>query len=360
MMDWSALDPGAPLQGYEPEYVEREHSGDRIAVLVRHGLAPVAITGPAGSGRSTELHRVRGALGGGYRPIEVDLARLIQRHGREHYLHAIAEHLVDRLVDEDLSYQPTTALIEDIRASDPAFSRGPGKVREPLDLLTGVLGELGEHLDPRRLVLLFDGLDEASDAQGAALLRVLRDVALRAPMVVVVPPSLVAGPAVQDLLASFRLMPLPILPPEGDGAPFLRELLRRRLGAEDLPAELEPALAEAIRLSGGFPRTFLRLMKDAAIYGQIDGLSVPDQGALGLAVADQLEAIRRQLEAGDLEALAAADGSEGLGIPAAQRARLLTQGFLVEYQLRDRTVVHPHPLLRHFLDQRDPSEAPTP
>lgn len=327
-MSWKDLDPDVPLQGYEPEYVPRAMGGDHLAALLSHGLGPALLVGPPGTGRSTELNRARGSIGGSFRPMVIDVAHLFRGHGRAWYLHNLAEHLVDRVVDEDASYQPTAAIIEDLRASDPDFSRGRGKVRDPLSLIREVLSELGAHLEPRRLALLVDGLDGWSPETGVALLRALAEIAPLVTLGAVACPHLVTGPAAQDLLAVFRTVELPI-PASEEGEAFLTELLaRRRTHDEPLADEV---LVEAMALSGGFPRIFLKLIRDAAVYAGVLGLPEATLETLERATLDQLKSLKMQLESGDLDALAEADGTEALSLPAARRGRLLTQGLLIPH-----------------------------
>jgi len=54
--DWKNFVPHRSLEAGDPLYVHRpEGSGEELAALVHHGFNLIAVAGPMGSGKSTEL-----------------------------------------------------------------------------------------------------------------------------------------------------------------------------------------------------------------------------------------------------------------------------------------------------------------
>lgn len=349
MTTWHDLDPARPVQGYEPAYVPRRAGGDRLAVLVDYGLTPVAVAGHAGAGKTTEVLRTIAVLPSRWRPMRVDLRRLTEAWTRRHVLHGLAEHLVDRLVDEDASFVPTRGLIDDLRASNPTFARGHGRVRPALELAGVVADEIEEHLDGRRLVLFLDGLDRVRVDDARVALDALAELALRLPLVVVVSPALVYGPDAVETLRAYRVFTVPVRD-RAEGAAFLEELLLRRLDLDELPDAARAAVDRALRGCGGLPRTFLALLRDAALYARVEDRELPSVLDVEDALRDHLDSLRRLLVDGDLAVLAAADGTRGLEVPADRRIRLLSHGLLLEVPRGDGVRVVPHPALRPLLD----------
>lgn len=359
--DWSLLQPDQPLQGFERAYVPRLVGGDRLAVLVRAGLCPMALTGPHGCGKTTELNRARVVLAAeGMRVFGFDLAQLWDGPDLDgkRALYGLAVGLVDRTVDMEPGFEPPQALIDDLRASDPTFPRGHGKVRPPLDLLEEAIGEVCRFYGKDRLALFVDGLDEVEPRLGRELLTWLDRAARLADLVVVLSPTLAHGPDNQPVLRRFRLFPVPV-PPVLDlmeldgsqGRDFLTRVALGRLEIEDPTPALLQVLDRMARRSGGLPRTFLRLLRDAGLYAGIESRPLPAPRHVREALRDAVLTMQRLLEAGDIEALDKARGTAGLGIEADRRVRFLAHALLVEHASGEDTVVLPHPLLERLIAQ---------
>ena len=62
-IDWSKLAPHRPLGVDDPRYVERpDRAGHVLADRIRAGMSPLAVTGPMGIGKSSELAAAAAAL----------------------------------------------------------------------------------------------------------------------------------------------------------------------------------------------------------------------------------------------------------------------------------------------------------
>ncbi|MBI4817462.1 MAG: hypothetical protein HY791_14470 [Deltaproteobacteria bacterium] len=105
---------------------------------------------------------------------------------------------------------------------------------------------------------------------------------------------------------------------------------------------------DAIKRSGGLPRTALQLTYDAVTYARIRRDSeVPDAHDFAAAIVDQEESLRRLLLKGDTEELRRADKTDGRELEVQLRLRFLAHGLLIE---RSRSRLEIHPLLRRVLD----------
>src|SRR5262249_25169499 len=62
MLNWQNLVPHRPLDENDGQYVPRPESDSRLAKLISVHNAPIAITGPVGSGKSAELAQAAGQL----------------------------------------------------------------------------------------------------------------------------------------------------------------------------------------------------------------------------------------------------------------------------------------------------------
>jgi len=357
-LDWRALTPDHPVTTGEGTYVSRRVGGDRLAALVRNGLAPLLVCGPDGCGKTTEVLRAAEVLTGDLRAVRVELRDLcpLEEVTERRVLFGVAERLLDHTVDHQEQFQPSEALVADLRASDPVFPRGHGLRRLPLDLVQAVAEEITRQLEGTRLVLLVDGLDEVPVEQGRTVALALYRVRDLLDVVLVTSPALVNGPQNHAVVTRYRVFSVPVLPvadADGlDGEPgrrFLAEIARKRLGIDEVPAELEEALGRVALMSGGVPRTFLRLLHDAGLYAFLAEREVPDEEDIAEAVRDHADSLRRVLQAGDLDALAAAAATSGLDVPADRRVRFLSHALLVEYVRGGEVVVFPHPLIQRLL-----------
>lgn len=293
-IDWSALQPHAPLGANDARFVPRiEHPS-----LVERALqsdAPIAVVGPAGSGKSTSL----------------------ARFGRE------------------LSEQrPNTRCVSVLCGPTP-------------DQLRLVARATKEKLHADRLVLLLDGLERANTAEIQAALDELLRFHDDFRLVAVLPAQSMYGDASAWIHERFRMHFIPAVEPTGAGRDFLREVVRRRVG--EIPAALEAIVDEAITQSGGIPRTLLQLVQDAGSYATLAGRELPLPEDLTLAVQDHRQSLRRLLDKDDKRALLDADGTDGSEIELPRRARLIAHGLLLEYQTHGDLVVHPAPMLRPIL-----------
>lgn len=354
--DWHALEPARALEAGDARHVPRPFGGgERLAVLVDNGLTPIALTGPLGSGKTTELRRALSLLGDRTWGVEIPVDLLLRPEDLtpDVLLWEICQYVLDHVLENDPDVRPSRALVDDIRASDPRLPRGQGIYRKPLELAELVLAEVRELVGRDRVALFVDGLDQAPPERAKAAVRALLPLQHHAELVVVVAPALAHGPLSHDVVARMRVFWLPSIPPDTDeGRRYLRAIVARRLGRRRLPKSLDDVVDEAAAHSGGVTRLFLHLVQDAALYATAEGRVRPTPDTLSHAIRDRADAMRRVLVAGDLEALAAAEETDGLEVPEDRKVRLLAHNALLEYPEGDHTVVRPHPLLRRLLDQR--------
>lgn len=348
--NWSALRPYHPLPPGDPAYMPRPRKvGTRLARMVRRGLTPAALCGPAGHGKTTELHRVAHLLREEVECVRLDLQELgAAELAPSELLYELSRTLVEGWVARDLPTLPSRLLVKNLRASDPRFPQGDGKAYPPHEMAAIVLGQLAAALGRGPLCLLLDGLDgidpEPARTQAAALLA-LRE---HARLVIAIDSRLAHGPESAELLGGYRVVALTALRVH-EGAPgrsFLMELARRRLAEEGLPTPVEQLLEDAAIASGGVPRTFLQLVQSAAAYSE--NLNELPEG-LREARRDTADALRRLLREGDLTALVRADGTGGQEIPTGRRTRLLEHGLLLEYTDVDDVILRPHPLVARLV-----------
>ncbi|MFT7519574.1 MAG: hypothetical protein ACI9MC_001716 [Kiritimatiellia bacterium] len=341
------IEPFSPLDAHDPRYVTPPQPGGvRLADLLARSLSPIAVTGHAGLGKSTELRRSLADLPDNMPGILVNVAAPCNP---EHVLYDIATSCVEYWVQHGPEQQPSPFLVEDLRASDPSFSQGRGRTLKPdaiclaaLDELVGAY-DLGPH-DVQRIVLLVDGVDRLpADAARRVMLQLLK---LRpfAAVAVVTSQGAVTGPNARQVLHHYRVMAIsPVDVGDADVVSFLCACAASHLGDQDqVSEELQRIAAEH---SGGVLRTMLSLVKDACSYAD----DQVDADALELAIADQVERVRRLICDGDRDVLKAADGRDGLEVPVERKARLLDQGLLFEYGMAEATICRISPLVRRLL-----------
>ena len=191
----------------------------------------------------------------------------------------------------------------------------------------------------RPVAILVDGLEKAAPATAQAVARELVRTARDISLVLVLSPALLMGPDAYEVIEDLGLRPLalrPVLvrPPHGEhteaGLAFLREIAARRLGSDAVAASV---VDDAARLSGGIPRTFLQLLRDAYTSAAFAGRETPTGGDLVQAQHEHRASLRRLLAAGDLELLQNATETSGVEIPVAARVRMLA---LVAVPMADR------------------------
>lgn len=360
LLPWRDLRPDHALPAGDPSYVPRVDGGDRLATLVRAGLAPIVVTGPFGSGKTTELNRAIDRLTPDIVALHVSIHELADLDvlTPELLLYRVGELLLDKLVAMRPEVRPSKAVIADLLASDPRLSRGKGHERTPLDCARIGIEEATRGFGAGRIALFFDDADEAPEAQARMIVRELLRVADFAHVVVVAPAAITNGPVNHDIIGRARVFlvsGLPVIEDAGTGweagRRLLGDIVRRRLGPECPPA-LDDLLWRAAELSGGSPRLFLQLVLDAARYGLADGKALPDPASLAEAAKDGADGLRRQVLAGDLDALAEADGTNGLEVEPDRRVRFLHTGLLVEQRSGDAMVVRYPRLLQGVIDTR--------
>lgn len=359
-MDWKRLNPLRPLGPGDPDYVPRKTSGgERLADLVRARLRPIAITGPAGSGKSTELARAAEALQGDAVTVLVQLDRVLnmQRFDFESLLLAVASRVANLAV-RNLGLQLSDPLmkrfaqLQAIPAVDT--TRSDTFKGDAGDLLRATIREVAKKARQGRVALLVDGLEKAPDAHQAVA--TLLSFEGEADIVFVVPHQLVLGPDAHDLLERVKPFLIPALPVFAadesqrlEARTFLREVAGRRLGITDWPTSFVRVIEIATIASAGVLRTFLRILQDAGGYARVAGREAPTADDVAEAVRDVADGLRRVMRDGDREMLGRINlGFDSQGFRLETRLRLLSHGLLLEYEeRRDEEVVRlekPHPL----------------
>jgi hypothetical protein len=333
-MDWNRLAPHRPLGPGDALHVERPaDGGERLAALVRARMGPIAVTGPVGCGKSTELAAAAKALESDF------VTRIVP---------------VDRLADmRKLDEQGLLELVNKALASDRSGAAALGVAAEPRNEFLSLVRQLAQKSPQGRVVLLLDGLEKCPAESASRVVQALLSIREEADFVAVVPLDLVTGPGGYALISEMRLFhvrPVPVLQEQGvqwrEGRRFMREIFLRRMGLTTAEEAQEQLLAHATDSSSGLPRTFLQLMRDAGGYAAIAGRDVPGLEDFQDALLDHRESLQRLLRDGDTEVLRRADGTDGLEVPIERRVRLLTHGLLLENEVAGRVVVHMNQILR--------------
>lgn len=325
-----ALSPNRPLKADDPRYVERpENGGDHLARIAALDPDPIAIFGPSGVGKSTELIRAARRLESEATPILVQLDRMIDMSRLT--LDAVFTACADAV---DAGTWPA-----DLAGLD--LKRAARLARPPVD---GLLDLLRTRFGEGRPVLLIDGLEKAEEQAARAALNGLLRLAPEAGLVVVVPPSLVIGPAAYRAVEHYRQYAIGPLPTDA-ARPFFQAVLARRLAGATPPSDV--VVERALTESGGIARTFLSLLKSAGLYAALADRETIAESDLRDAVEEHREAMARVLAGGDLQRLARlVDGGELDVLTTEARARLVSHGVLLR---SDADLAHPgivHPLLR--------------
>lgn len=357
-VDWSRLCPLVPAGGDgENAYVQPPHrTADLLASLVGERGRRVALWGPVGSGKSTELGhamtRMRARVLVSLVPL--DTALDLRRAPTEWELHAaLVEGLLLAVDVARLTLSPP--MLTRLRR----FGYGGGATTAGAslpgpDLTRELLVELQR---TRPVALLLDGLEKCPPVVAREVLReVMGFTDIGASLVAVVSPALITGPEAYEVVTdlAFRevaLRAVPVSARHGEagrtGREFLTTIAHLRVDIGDRRPDVASLFERAAELSGGIPRIFLQLLRDAATSASFAARPLPDETDLALAVRDHRLTMRRLLRDGDIEVLEAHAGTAGEEIPVERRARLLAHGLLLEYLLPDQLdpVVEPHPLL---------------
>jgi hypothetical protein len=359
--DWKNFVPHRPLAAGDPRYVKRpEGSGEELAALVQHGFNLIAVAGPMGSGKSTELAAAAAKLKSWGTACEVHLDQDLDMRNIE---------------VEDVYRQIVTMLLRVIGQSHPeaeieqikgALGSVINTLRASASIHQRFVAALREVRRLGPLVLLIDGLEKSTEEMSRRIVIALLDVVEEGSLIVVVPPSLVVGPMSYDLLNRAKVFSVGAIPmPEATHTPILNQrehtgtiffitVALERLEGIAPGGQLLGVVAEAIVKSGGIIRVFLQLLRDAKRYASLVERENPTKADLAEAAKDHAEHLERLLGPGDIAALRAADGTNGAEIqPIERRLRFLVHGLLLEYKIDGRTVVHPAPLLRDVLAGKD-------
>jgi hypothetical protein len=380
--DWKALAPTRPLSIEEIEggnlYVPRAGEGAaEIEALLGAGMEqPIALFGPAGAGKSTEL----AALAKRLEPsCVVSLVRLDKELPHSDatsvdvVLKAIAIVAI-RLAIADLGLNLSNywQTVPGVDQAEDAIEAGAKKylpggdasaviaarsIPDGFDLLLAAVREIRGASKQGVVALLVDGLEKASPGLARRTLANLERLSDEARVVVVVPMELTTGPAAAAL-HGYDLMPVgPVVVNKSvdaswePGFKFLFEIAARRLGVppdaigKTLGNTTVVAMRRCIFWSGGLVRTFLQLLQKAALYAAMRWLAAPDLEDIEHAVSDQTSFLLRLLKEGDTDALRAAHGTSGVEVEIERRVRFLAHGLLLEYRTSAGPIVHIAPLL---------------
>ncbi len=333
----------------ESLYVARGPDAIDLAqrVRARFGNGRIAVNGPAGVGKTTELSRAAADLATTHTVLSVAVDQMMDvTAGRPADMYAaLDEHLVGRLKAIGQSNQgPRLALL--MGATGVSLA-------EALDVCADRLRLIQSGGTP--VVVLADGFEKAADPNHAReLIHALLDLCERADAacVVVLSPTAVIGPLASQLVQRVKLVEMRAVGFSGPGdpmetiVPFMRDLLTRRVGP--WPPPMDSIVGYAARSSGGLPRVFLQLMSDTLAYAKLRGHEWPTTEDLAEAVADHQDSLRYLLDKGDVEVLAAA-AAGSRDVDAGTLARLVANGYLLSGGRGHSQAYYVHPLVRALL-----------
>lgn len=360
MSPWQNLDPYRPLDGSDPRYVARPAQlGSDIVAALQSGMGGgrIAINGPAGVGKSTELAAAELRLQGAEPVVRVvlDTQMDLQKLEEAELIVVLLQSLMgmqNASVDSHLHHVQT----ELSRNRSPDYK---GKVSDLSlqfkDSFRQLLLSLAEQR--RSPTFLIDGLEKADDNNVQKALVALAEAAMGTPtrLVIVLSPTSVVGPLAHDLLRLYKPLELrPIDVHVESGRQFFRDLLEKRLEMtlETLDGLTQLAIGQAISASGGIPRIFLQLLQDAAGYAALadrDELSLLD---VCQAMDDHMDSLRYLLIKGDAEALQQAENTAGTELELERRARFLAHGLMLLQGRGADTRLIMHPLVKRLFQNR--------
>lgn len=289
------MDPTRPLQSQDEQqdYVQPPHTfGEDLArALQLEPTTSMLLVGSIGVGKSTELLAAGRLLmktpGIFARYVDVSAIQALELADYRAVLVAIAEELVDHLVERDQPTQPLVALQRRLKVhadgyeEDPNFygyddshwvagvrtrprAALPDDATEYLDLLKEVR-TVFEQTVGGQLIWLLDGLDKLPT--GDDFDRIVNPVVTALAhseigLAVVAPRKMLSG--VDQLGSPSAFGDTYFLPPWDPEVPESRDFLLRLLGARDVHDLISPALrGRLVDLSGGVPRMLVQLARFA-------------------------------------------------------------------------------------------------
>ena len=331
MYDWKGLAPTRPLAVDDVIarnlYVPRDGGGAReVDALLDAGLdQPVAIFGPAGAGKSTELAALSARRADKWVGVFVQLDRSVP-YGETTDTDAVLDAIATAAIRSADSLN--VPLSKELTVAAGISS---GRVPAHLvgyDFLLAAVREIRAASAQHAVGLMVDGLEKASSRVARETLANLQRLRGTAHVVVVVPSGIATGPAAAALseyhlfsIGAVSVSPSVDALMQGltDGDEFLFEIAARRLGVHvhdfggTTPRDTTArAIRKSIVLSGGLVRTFLQLLQKAALYAAMRGFEFPDEPDVARAASDQTRFLLRLLKEGDAEALRRAHGTNGL------------------------------------------------
>lgn len=361
-LDWSKLAPHRPLGPQDPLHVRRpDGGGEEIARWLAAGAEAIAVAGPVGSGKSTELAWAASSLQKQFIPVQIPLDKLLDMHRiteQQAYIQVATK--VAEVARGSLNTTLSDALQSRINLSMAMYATSTTEVvtGAARDLLLQTLREVAAASRRDGIVLLVDGLEKCKPDSAIAIARALLQMRAEARIVMVAPFALVIGSAAHELISSVDrvhfLRSVPVRQDQGAsgevGRAFLREVARVRLDVPALPDPLTALLDRAADASGGVIRSFLQLARAASTYAALADRESMAMEDLDRAMRDHAESLERLLVEGDIEQIRSADGTSGVEIPEERRLRLLAHGLLLEYRTDGGgMIVHPAPLLARVL-----------
>lgn len=376
----------------------------RIALVNQREPQKVLFVGHRGSGKSTELNKLAEEVNESFHTIGFNALDVVGRSSMryEDLMLTLATQITRRCIDDNLVGRPraeplregwqgvadwwrrvvagidfpsaageisTSATLStllgeiEIGISQSSFTRDQlndlvdRQMPELIRQLNWVIGEAERHLNPRRLLVIVEGLDKV-DLEAAR--NIFRDhattiTALHASMVYTFPLALRYSQDYRTVQRHFNtdlyLHNLAVRRDDGaddhEGMATLREIVLKRLEPQLIAAE---ALSQIAQASGGLPSDLIRLVNAAAIYAleRSDAALAVEPGDAQNAIRDLRRELAATLSMAEWKLLKQCHANRLLtNEPEIQQ--LLYKGALVEYS-NSRQWCDVHPLLWSLLD----------
>jgi hypothetical protein len=355
MIDWRKLQPGRVLEPGSPDYAWRPESWNgapRLVALLNAGMGPLVITGPPGSGKSTELAAAVAELRKTGLPLFVRLEQHLdlRQASRDQVLVALVRAIIVQLAER--KFQPSAALKSSLQQ---VANTSLGARAEAAEVLLRLIRELRVR-SRQRLTLIIDGFDQCEALLARSLAEAVRPLASAVALAVVVAPSAVTGPEARQTLDTYRLIPVGpaplVLELPGTAAveawKFLSAIATQRLGLQAWPENIDRYAYKAALCSGGLARSFLQFLQDAAAFSLMAQHRRIMRGDMRLTYRQNHERAMRLLRDGDLPALERCKNTNGVDLPLDTRRRLLDLGLLLEFDSDGKTIALPHPILTEY------------